>query len=101
MRKPCEYYQQEMAVNTLLKASLRLEKVLTNVGMEEHASLIRQMTSQRVLHLLMDYEIRGKVICQCGRWIRTGSEIEFYKNVCTCYNCDSGYTDSLDEQTYR
>lgn len=92
---------KETTINKLLQASLQLEKVLTHKGFIKHASLVRQITSQRVLKLLDDVEIRGKVICTCGRWLRTGQEIEFYKNCCTCYNCDSSYVDYLEERMYE
>lgn len=93
-------HNQQLAVNKLLKASLKLEQVLTQRNMHKSASMVRQIASKRALKLLSGCEIRLLVSCSCGRTLQGGQEIEFYKNVGTCYNCDSGYSDQLDEQRY-
>lgn len=92
-------YQEEYIsrINKVLTTGLELEKVLTDHKMEKEASMVRQMTSRFVLQALVNHETRGKVICRCGRWLRNGMEIEFYKNVCSCYSCDSSYIDSLED----
>lgn len=96
-----EREQQVRAVNRLLRASQKLEEVLTMRNMLKAASLVRQIASQRTLALLEGNEMRGKYMCRCGRWLRDGDEIAFYMNACTCYNCDSGYSDYLDEERER
>lgn len=87
-------------INNLLLESVKLERALIDHKLYKAASMARQMISQRVLEVLPLFEARGKVICRCGRWVRTGKEIEFYKNVCSCYSCDSSYIDEMEEKIY-
>lgn len=86
----------EKTIQTLLQASLTLEKVLEHAGLSHHASLVRQMTSQRVLSMLSLQEKQPVTCLICRHMIKTAQEQAFYNHTSLCYACDSGYSDYLD-----
>jgi hypothetical protein len=81
----------ELQLNSLLQKSFELEEHLRAKGQKEEAQELLAFSSNYAQFILKLHNIKPQpVICySCKKQLRVGTEIEFYKNVGHCYNCDS------------
>lgn len=87
----------EESINKLLINGRKVSDQFLKQGKKELADAILQLTSTIALQGLQ-FIPTYKVTCRtCSRQLHVGQEIEFWKHTDMCYSCDSGYSDSLDQ----
>ncbi len=91
--------QIEGKVNALLQLGLKAYFAEKKKGHADFADQILALSSGVAHNFLLVndfYSTYEKVVCGCGRQLRTGNEIEFYKNAGECMSCDSLRGEYLD-----
>jgi len=84
---------QEKEINKSLKSTLKTYFALKRAKRDDLANAVLQFGSTTAKSLMLLAGIKSKkVFCkQCGRQLKYGYEIEFYKKYGFCLSCDHIY----------